>query len=59
MLRLVAQDIRFGNPAAKKDALEFLDSDWYKELCDWIDVDHKKLKDIILNNKISWRNKYE
>ena len=59
MFRLVAQDIRFGGPVAKKDALEFLESEWYKELCDMMDLNPKKLKKSIIHNKVAWRNRYE
>ena len=59
MLRYVAQDIRYGSKAVKEDALEFLESDWYKELCDVLGLNAKKLKQMILSNKVSWRDKYE
>ncbi len=59
MLRYVAQDIRYGNNQVKKDAIEFLDSDWYVELCDILGLNSKKLKKMIMNNKVSWRDKYE
>ena len=59
MFRLVAQDIRYGNFESKKSAIEFLESDWYKEICDMLGVDYKNMKRLILNNKIAWRNKYE
>jgi myosin heavy subunit len=59
IFRLVAQDIRYGNDSAREDALDFLQSSWYMELCDLIEVDPKKLRKLILKNKIAWRNKYE
>lgn len=59
MLRYVAQDIRYGNANSKKDALDFLESDWYKELCDVLELNPKRVKKMIMKNKVAWRNKYE
>lgn len=59
MFRSAAQDLRYGNKKLKKDANEFLDSQWFEELCVLFPTDPKRIRYMIRNNKVAWRNKYE
>ncbi len=59
IFRLTAQDIKFGNVKVKKDAYEFLYSDWFNELCSIFDTDPKVIRKRIIKNPVSWREIYE
>lgn len=60
MFRYVAQDIRYGNAAMKKDALKFLQSQWCKEICVELGLDYYRTVELIKNyTKMSWREGYE
>jgi len=61
IFRYTAQDLRYGSPANKKDAEEFLNSWWFRELCDVFGtgIDPKKVAKMIRENPVSWRDKYE
>jgi hypothetical protein len=61
IFRYAAQDLRYGNLENKKDVEEFLDSWWFKELCDVFgnEVNLEKVKKMIRENSVSWRDKYE
>jgi len=55
MFRLVAQDIRLG----RKEAEEFLYTEWFETICDGLQVDPSMMRECILNNKIRSRVTYE
>jgi hypothetical protein len=55
LFRLTAQDIRFGDEKAK----EFLDTQWFEDLCDGINVKPKTVRFYILNKKVKSRVTYE
>ena len=60
MFRVTAQDIRYGNKEVKEDAKKFLNSDWFEELCNEMDLDHERVKSIILHShRTSSRSSYE
>jgi len=60
IFRYAAQDIRYGTPANKKDAEEFLDSQWFEDLCGiFKDIHPKKVRKMIKENPVCWRDKYE
>lgn len=43
----------------KCDALDFLDSEWFEELCEVFQADSRDIKKMILNYPISYRKSYE
>jgi hypothetical protein len=55
LFRLTAQDIRLGS----KDAVEFVNSRWFDEICDGIQIDSELFRSYILNNKVRSRVTYE
>lgn len=59
MFRGTAQDLRYGNKKAKKDANAFLASQWFKDLCVVFPTDPKRIEYMIRYNKVAWRDKYE
>ena len=59
IFRCTAQDIRYGNSAAKKDARIFLESQWFEDLCEIFNVGPERTRNMILYNQIAWRSKYE
>ena len=59
IFRGTAQDLRYGSKGAKKSANEFLDSQWFEELCVLFPTDPKRIRHMIRNNKVAWRDKYE
>ena len=60
MFRVTAQDIKYGNGKIKRDARKFLKSAWFKELCTNMNLDHERVKTIILNSKKTGsRSSYE
>lgn len=59
LFRGAAQDLRYGNKKAKKSANEFLGSQWFEDLCTIFPTDPKRIKYMIRNNKVAWRDKYE
>jgi hypothetical protein len=59
IFRYTAQDLRYGNESIKKEALDFLESEWFDELCEYFNYSPCEVKHLILYSPISWRNKYE
>ncbi len=60
MFRLAAQDIKYGNKEARRDARKFLKSEWFSELCENINLDSTMVQNVILKStKISSRTSYE
>ena len=59
ILRITAQDIRYGNNVNREDALEFLESDLFEDICFIFNMDMKKVKNLILTSSIRQRKKYE
>jgi len=59
IFRLTAQDLRYGNAKAKAEANEFLESQWFEDLCDVFRTDHKIIEHRIRNSPVSWREVYE
>lgn len=60
IFRYTAQDIRYGTPANKKDAEEFLESEWFEDLCGiFKDIQPKRVRKMIRENPVCWRDKYE
>ena len=59
IFRLTAQDLRYGNAKSKQEANEFLESQWFEDLCDVFSTDPKIVKYRIKNSPVSWRERYE
>jgi hypothetical protein len=60
IFRYTAQDIRYGTPTNRKDAEEFLNSQWFEDMCGiFKDISPKKVRKMIKENPVSWRDKYE
>lgn len=60
ILRLTAQDLKYGNKEIKKDAKKFLSSDWFEDLCDGMDLNSNHVKDVIIkSNAVRTRGSYE
>jgi len=59
IFRLTAQDIRFGKVEIKQEALEFLETELFIDMCDAFHFDPKETKRLILESPIVWRKTYE
>ena len=59
IFRLTAQDLRYGNVVSKREANEFLKTQWFKDLCDVFGTDPKVISYRIRNSPVSWREVYE
>ena len=60
MFRLTAQDLKYGDKETRQDAKKFLNSAWFRELCNLIDLDSSFVKNVIIkSDKISTRRSYE
>ena len=55
LFRLTAQDIRQGS----KEAEEFLDSEWFNDICEGLQVNPKVFKEYMLHKKVRSRVSYE
>ena len=59
MFRLAAQDLKFGNTKTKAEAIEFLNSERFKELCESINVNADKMRRLIMTKKARKREEYQ
>ena len=59
IFRLTAQDLRYGNANAKREANEFLESQWFEDLCEIFKTDPKIIRYRIKHSPVSWREVYE
>lgn len=59
LFRYTALDIKFGKKELRNDALDFLNSEWFEWLCEPFETDPNRIRHMIINNKLSWRKKYE
>ena len=60
MFRYAAYDIRHGNNKVKKSAIDFLESNWFKEMCGVFSLNEEEVKEMILfGSKIGHRCRYE
>ena len=55
LFRLTNQDIKQGD----NSALEFIESNWYIEICEGLQIDPEKFKKYILTKKVKSRISYE
>lgn len=55
LFRLTAQDVKMGH----KDAIDFLNSQWFDTICIGMLLETKKVKFLILNNRVRSRISYE
>jgi hypothetical protein len=55
LFRLTAQDIKLGNP----EAVIFVNSEWFEEICDGIQINPDTFRSYILYNKVKSRVTYE
>ena len=55
LFRLTSQDIKQGD----QSAVQFIESEWYVEICDGLQVDAKKFKYYILTKRVKSRVSYE
>jgi hypothetical protein len=55
LFRLTAQDIKLGS----QDARKFVESEWFEEICDGIQVNPSTFRTYILYNKVKSRVSYE
>jgi hypothetical protein len=60
IFRLTAQDLKYGNTEIKNDAIEFLESAWFDEMCSNMNLDSDRVRRIIVTSqKTSSRTSYE
>jgi len=55
LFRLAAQDLKYGD---KKEVLEFLESEWFEELCSNMNLESKEVKRLIMTSNILQRMEY-
>jgi hypothetical protein len=55
MFRLAAQDVRYGK---EDEVLEFVESEWFLEICDCLELDPKDVKKRIFSSKVKQRSEY-
>jgi hypothetical protein len=55
LLRLTSQDIRLGDP----EATEFINSEWFNTICEYLGLNTDKVKKIILTSPVKSRTSYE
>jgi hypothetical protein len=55
MLRQCAQDVKYGKVDDVKD---FVDSEWFADLCDYLDVNPLDVKKRIFSGKVKQRSEY-
>jgi len=56
MLKLAAQDFKRGK-GKKDDVIEFLESEWFLEICDCLDINAREVKKRISNEEQIWPEK--
>jgi hypothetical protein len=60
IFRVTAQDIKYGDEETKREALIFLESEWFEEMCCNMGLDYKRVKKLISSkSKVSPRSVYE
>lgn len=60
IFRLTAQDLKYGNKEIRKEAKKFLRSIWFEDLCDGMNLNSDRVKNIIIkSDRVSTRGKYE
>jgi hypothetical protein len=59
MFRLAAQDLKFGGKNGRRaEALEFIESEWFSDLCCYMNVDTNRVRKLILNGRVRQREEY-
>ena len=59
IFRYTAQDIRYGSKKNREEALEFLETEFFDHLCSIFTIDKRRIRKMIKENPVSWRDKYE
>ena len=59
IFRVTAQDLRYGNVKARREANDFLRSQWFEDLCEVFYTDPKVIKKRIKTSQVRWREVYE
>lgn len=59
LFRLTSQDLRHGTKAVKKEAKEFLSSDWFNDICDYTNLNPETTRNLIRYSKVKSRTNYE
>jgi hypothetical protein len=60
VLRVTAQDLKYGDRKIKREALKFLKSKWFSEICDNMSLYPDEVRELIFESKkTSSRNSYE
>lgn len=59
MFRLASQDLRLGSARNRKSAKKFINSDWFDELCDNINLRPDYTRNMIINTKVRSRTNYD
>lgn len=55
VFRLCAQDVKFGKV---DDVTDFIESEWFQDLCDYLDVETTAVKKQIFSGKVKHRAEY-
>jgi myosin heavy subunit len=55
IFRLCSQDVKYGRV---NDVAYFVDSQWFEDLCDYIEIDPKEVKKRIFSKKVKQRAEY-
>ena len=59
MIRHTSQDVHYGSRGSKISAGRFLNSEWFNEIIEYLNLDPKRVKWLIYNKKASQRRSYE
>lgn len=55
MFRLAAQDAKYGR---REEVLEFVESEWFVEICDCLELNPNDVKERIFTSKVKQRDEY-
>lgn len=58
IFRITSQDIRVGNDTNREEALLFINSSLFTDICDELNLDPNRVKYLMLNNKVKERRTY-
>lgn len=56
MFRLAAQDYKFGD---KEDVEIFIHSEWFEELCDGLNLNSTRVRELIIKGNVKHREEYQ
>ncbi len=59
MLRLTSQDIKIGNKSYKEEAIDFLTTQWYEDICEGMSIAKDRMNLWIIRGELASRCSYE